>query len=44
MTYGYHWLLDNQSLSRHGISSIEFFFSDDLKPDHREQSEKEQLV
>src|SRR5207249_2448505 len=36
--------LDNQPPSRHGRSSIEFVFSDDLKPDRREQSAWERLV
>jgi RNA recognition motif-containing protein len=32
------------SISRHGKSSVETFFSDDLKPDGREQSGKAQSV
>jgi hypothetical protein len=37
-------VLDRLPLSRHGRSSIEFIFSDDLKPDVREQLGKEQSV
>jgi hypothetical protein len=37
-------LLGNLSISRHGKSSVECVFSDDLKPDGREQSGKEQSV
>jgi len=35
-------LLDKLSISRRGESSVESVFSDDLKPDDREQSVKEQ--
>jgi len=35
-------LLDKLSISRLGESSVESVFSDDLKPDVREQSVKEQ--
>jgi hypothetical protein len=35
-------LLDKLSISRLGESSVESVFSDDLKPDDREQSVKEQ--
>jgi hypothetical protein len=36
-------LLGNLSISRHGRSSVELVFSDDLKPDVREQSGMEQF-
>jgi hypothetical protein len=36
--------LDNLSISRLGKSSVERVFSDDLKPDGREQSGKKQSV
>lgn len=36
--YGERGLLDRQSFSRHGRSSIELVFVDGLKPDRREQS------
>src|SRR5437867_4964313 len=44
VAYGRSGCLDNQPLPRHGRSSIEFIFSDDLKPDRREQSGKERSV
>jgi hypothetical protein len=37
-------LLGNLSISRHGRSSVEFVFIDDLKPERREQSGKEQWI
>ena len=37
-------LLGNLSISRHGRSSLEFVFNDDLKPDGREQSGKKRAV
>lgn len=42
--YGEDGCLDSQPLSRHGRSVIEFVFIEDLKPDRRGQSGKEQSV
>jgi hypothetical protein len=39
--YGGLSCLANEPLSGRGRSSVEFVFNDDLKPDVREQSEKE---